>query len=152
MADKKKERKPLQEMSFTELDYDAIIEHALSLGGETSIEAIAFLQKMEAEKVPFDEKMKAERREVLKGKKKRRRDENTKKLIELDEPLYTTDEIEKKLNKITEVPKYSFLQLKQAYCEKYYPSIIKNAKKKDEPTFADKLAAAMKKAQENAEK
>ena len=65
MADKKKERKPLQEMSFTELDYDAIIEHALSLGGKTSVEAIAFLQEMEAEKVPFDDKKKAKRRKVL---------------------------------------------------------------------------------------
>lgn len=31
-----------REMTFTELDYDALIEHALSLGGERSIEAIAF--------------------------------------------------------------------------------------------------------------
>ena len=150
MANKKKERKPLQEMSVTDLDYDAIIEHALSLGGETSVEAIAFLQKMEAEKVPFNEEMKAERREALAGKKKRKRDKDTKKLIELDEPLYTAGEIDKKLNQITEVPKYSFSQLKQSYCEKYYPSIFKTETKKDEPTFADKLAAAMKKAQENA--
>ena len=151
MANKKKERKPLQEMSFTDLDYDAIIEHALSLGGETSVEAIAFLQKMETETVPFDEKMKAERREALAGKKKRKRDENTNKMIELDEPLYTADEIDKKLGKIKEVPKYSFSQLKQAYCEKYYPSVIKSAKKKDEPTFADKLAAAMEKAKAQAQ-
>ena len=88
MANKKKERKPLQEMSFTDLDYDAIIEHALSLGGETSVEAIAFLQKMEAEKVPFNEEMKAERREALAGKKKRKRDKDTKKLIESDNLIF----------------------------------------------------------------
>mgnify|MGYP001199425908 FL=1 len=151
MADKKKERKPLQEMSFTELDYDAIIEHALSLGGKTSVEAIAFLQEMEAEKVPFDDKKKAKRRKVLERKKKRKYDETAEKFITLDEPLYTEDEIEEKLNEIKEVPKYSFLQIKKAYCKKYYRSVIKNAEKKDDTTTADKLAAAMKKAQENAE-
>lgn len=152
MADKKKERKPLQEMSFTELDYDAIIEHALSLGGKTSVEAIAFLQEMEAEKVPFDDKKKAKRRKVLERKKKRKYDETAEKFITLDEPLYTEDEIEEKLNEVKEVPKYSFLQIKKAYCKKYYRSVIKNAEKKDDTTTtADKLAAAMKKAQENAE-
>lgn len=139
-----------REMTFTELDYDALIEHALSLGGERSIEAIAFLQKMEAEKVPFNEEMKEERRKVLEKKKKRKKDEKGEKFITLNEPLYTADEIEEILNKITEVPKYSFLQLKQEYCNEYYPSIIKHAKKKDGPTFADKLAAAMEKAKEQA--
>ena len=139
-----------REMTFTELDYDALIEHALSLGGKRSVEAIAFLQKMEAEKVPFDDQMKEERRKVLEKKKKRKKDEKGEKFITLNEPLYTADEIEEILNKITEVSKYSFLQLKQEYCKEYYPSIIKHAKKKDEPTFAAKLAAAMEKAKEQA--
>lgn len=133
-----KERKPWQEMTFRELDNDALIEHATSLGGERAIEALLYLQQL-TEKVPFTAEMKQERREELRKKKKRQR--QGEKMIELDEPLYSDKQIEEMLDEITEVPKYAPLKIKRMYCEKYYPAIVPN--KKQTISFADKIAKAL---------
>lgn len=133
-----KERKPWQEMTFRELDNDALIEHATSLGGERAIEALLYLQQL-TKKVPFTAEMKQERREELRKKKKRQR--QGEKMIELDEPLYSDKQIEEMLDEITEVPKYAPLKIKRMYCEKYYPAIMPN--KKQTISFADKIAKAL---------
>lgn len=133
-----KERKQWQEMTFRELDNDALIEHATSLGGERAIEALLYLQQL-TKKVPFTAEMKQERREELRKKKKRQR--QGEKMIELDEPLYTDEQIEEMLSEITEVPKYAPLKIKKMYCEKYYPTIVPN--KKQTISFADKIAKAL---------
>ena len=135
----KKERKQWQDMTFRELDNKALIEHALSLGGEKAVEALTYLQKLDAEKVPFDDKMKQKKREELKNKKKRQRQDG--KMVELDEPLYTDEQIEEILSKIKEVPKYPPLKIKRMYCEKYYTAILPN--KKDTTSFADEIAKAL---------
>lgn len=133
---KKKDRKPWNEMNYRELDYDALIEHAISLGGEKALEALDYLKYLKSETVPFDREMKEERRKQLAKKMKRKNNMTT------NIPLYTQEEIEEMLSGITEVPKYSALTLKQAYCEKYYPKIIPEKKKKDGPTFEDKIEEA----------
>ena len=48
--------------------------------------------------------MKQKRREELQKKKKRQK--QGEKMVELDEPLYTAEQIEEMLGDITEVPKY----------------------------------------------
>ena len=135
----KKERKPWQEMTFRELDNKALIEHALSLGRKKGAEALIYLQQLDAEKIPFTAEMKQKRREELQKKKKRQK--QGEKMIELDEPLYTNEQIEEMLSKITEVPKYPPLKIKRMYCEKYYPAILPN--KKDTTSFADEIAKAL---------
>ena len=135
----KKERKPWQEMTFRELDNKALIEHAKSLGGKKAVEALTYLQQLDAEKIPFTAEMKQKRREELQKKKKRQK--QGEKMIELDEPLYTDGQIEEMLSKITEVSKYPPLKIKRMYCEKYYPAILPN--KKDKTSFADKIAKAL---------
>lgn len=138
MATKNEPRKPWQEMTFRELDNDALIEHATSLGGERAIEALLYLQQL-TKKVPFTAEMKQERREELRKKKKRQR--QGEKMIELDEPLYSDKQIEEMLDEITEVPKYAPLKIKRMYCEKYYPAIVPD--KKQTISFADKIAKAL---------
>ncbi len=135
----KKERKPWQEMTFRELDNKALIEHALSLGRKKGAEALIYLQQLDAEKIPFIAEMKQKRREELQKKKKRQK--QGEKMVELDEPLYTNEQIEEMLSKITEVPKYPPLKIKRMYCEKYYPAILPN--KKDTTSFADEIAKAL---------
>ena len=83
--------------------------------------------------------MKQKRREELQKKKKRQK--QGEKMVELDEPLYTNEQIEEMLSKITEVPKYPPLKIKRMYCEKYYPAILPN--KKDTTSFADEIAKAL---------
>lgn len=134
-----KERKPWQEMTFRELDNKALIEHALSLGRKKGAEALIYLQQLDAEKIPFTAEMKQKRREELQKKKKRQK--QGEKMVELDEPLYTNEQIEEMLSKITEVPKYPPLKIKRMYCEKYYPAILPN--KKDTISFADEIAKAL---------
>ena len=85
----KKERKPWQEMTFRELDNKALIEHALSLGRKKGAEALIYLQQLDAEKIPFIAEMKQKRREELQKKKKRQK--QGEKMVELDEPLYTDE-------------------------------------------------------------
>lgn len=135
----KKERKPWQEMTFRELDNKALIEHALSLGRKKGAEALIYLQQLDAEKIPFIAEMKQKRREEL--QKKKRRQKQGEKMVDLDEPLYTNEQIEEMLSKITEVPKYPPLKIKRMYCEKYYPAILPN--KKDTTSFADEIAKAL---------
>ena len=135
----KKERKPWQEMTFRELDNKALIEHALSLGKKKGAEALNYLKTLDAEKVPFTAEMKQKRREELQKKKKRQK--QGEKMVELDEPLYTAEQIEEMLSEITEVPKYAALKIKRMYCEKYYPEILPN--KKDTTSFADEIAKAL---------
>lgn len=134
-----KERKRWQDMTFRELDNKALIEHALSLGRKKGAEALIYLQQLDAEKIPFTAEMKQKRREELQKKKKRQK--QGEKMVELDEPLYTNEQIEEMLSKITEVPKYPPLKIKRMYCEKYYPAILPN--KKDTTSFADEIAKAL---------
>lgn len=134
-----KERKQWKDMTFRELDNKALIEHAKSLGKEKGAEALIFLQKLDAEKEPFTDELKQERREKLQKKKKRQK--QGEKMAETDEPLYTAEQIEKILNEITEVPKHSPLEIKRKYCEKYYPEIV--PKKKTKTLFSDEIAKAL---------
>ena len=135
----KKERKPWQDTAFREPDNKALIEHAKSLGGKKAVEALTYLQQLDAEKIPFTAEMKQKRREELQKKKKRQK--QGEKMIELDEPLYTDGQIEEMLSKITEVSKYPPLKIKRMYCEKYYTAILPN--KKDTTSFADEIAKAL---------
>lgn len=135
----KKERKPWQDMTFRELDNKALIEHAKSLGGKKAVEALTYLQQLDAEKIPFTAEMKQKRREELQKKKKRQK--QGKRMVELDEPLYTAEQIEKMLGDIKEIPKYAALKIKRMYCEKFYPAILPN--KKDTTSFADEIAKAL---------
>lgn len=139
MAKKNEPRKPWQDMTFRELDNKALIEHALSIGKKKGAEALTYLQQLDAEKIPFTAEMKQKRREELQKKKKRQK--QGEKMVELDEPLYTDEQIEEMLSKITEVPKYPPLKIKRMYCEKYYPAILPN--KKDTTSFADEIAKAL---------
>ena len=68
-----KQRKPWQDMAFRELDNKALIEHAKSLGGKKAVEALTYLQQLDAEKIPFTAEMKQKRREELQKKKKRQK-------------------------------------------------------------------------------
>ena len=133
-----KERKQWQDMTFRELDNKALIEHALSLGKKKGAEALIYLQQLDAEKIPFTAEMKQKRREELQKKKKR--EKQGEKMVELDEPLYTAEQIEEMLSKITKVPKYAALKIKRMYCEKYYPEILP---KKKGDSFADEIAKAL---------
>lgn len=139
MAKKNEPRKPWQDMTFRELDNKALIEHALSLGKKKGAEALTYLQQLDAEKIPFTAEMKQKRREELQKKKKRQK--QGEKMVELDEPLYTAEQIEEMLSEITEAPKYAALKIKRMYCEKYYPEILPN--KKDTTSFADEIAKAL---------
>ena len=76
-----KQRKPWQEMTFRELDNDALIEHAQSLGKKKGAEALTYLQQLDAEKIPFTAEMKHKRREELQKKKKRQK--QGEKMVEL---------------------------------------------------------------------
>lgn len=134
-----KERKQWQDMTFRELDNKALIEHAKSLGKKKGAEALIYLQQLNAEKIPFTAEMKQKRREELQKKKKRQK--QGEKMVELDEPLYTVEQIEEMLGEITEVPKYAPLKIKRMYCEKYYPAILPN--KKETTSFADEIAKAL---------
>lgn len=134
-----KERKQWQDMTFRELDNKALIEHALSLGKKKGAEALTYLKQLDAEKIPFTAEMKQKRREELQKKKKRQK--QGEKMVELDEPLYTAEQIEEMLGEITEVPKYAALKIKRMYCEKYYPAILPN--KKETTSFADEIAKAL---------
>ena len=135
----KKEHKQWQDMTFRELDNKALIEHAKSLGGKKAVEALIYLQQLDAEKIPFTAEMKQKRREELQKKKKR--EKQGEKMVELNEPLYTDEQIEEMLSEITEVPKYPALKIKRMYCEKYYPAILPS--KKDKTSFADRIAKAL---------
>ena len=136
---KQRERKQWQDMTFRELDNKALIEHAKSLGGKKAVEALTYLQQLDAERIPFTAEMKQKRREELQKKKKRQK--QGEKMVELDEPLYTAEQIEEMLGKITEAPKYAPLKIKRMYCEKYYPAILPD--KKDTTSFADEIAKAL---------
>lgn len=140
----KKDRKPWNKMTFRELDNKALIEHAKSLGGKKAIEALIYLQQLDAEKTPFTAEMKQKRREELLSKKKRKR--QGAHMIELDEPLYTAEQVEKLLDGITEIPKYAPLKIKKLYCEKYYPAILPD--KKTSGSFANEIAKALAELQE----
>ena len=135
----KKEHKQWQDMTFRELDNKALIEHAKSLGRKKAVEALIYLQQLDAEKIPFTAEMKQKRREELQKKKKRQK--QGEKMVELDEPLYTAEQIEEMLGDIKEIPKYAPLKIKRMYCEKYYPAILPN--KKETTSFADEIAKAL---------
>lgn len=140
MAKKKGERKPWQEMTFLELDNKALIEHALSLGKEKGTEALTQLQKWKNEKIAVTPEMKEKKRRQLEQQKKRKK-QTDGKMKELDEALYTADEIEKILSEYTEAPKYSPLALRKKYCKAFYPSVL--PKEKDKDKFADEIAKAL---------
>lgn len=140
MAKKKGERKPWQEMTFLELDNKALIEHALSLGKEKGTEALTQLQKWKNEKIAVTPEMKEKKRRQLEQQKKRKK-QTDGKMKELDEALYTADEIEKILSEYTEAPKYSPLALRKKYCKAFYPPVL--PKEKDKDKFADEIAKAL---------
>lgn len=137
-----KERKPWQEMTYQELDENALFEHAISLGKEKGLEALDYLEKLKNARIPFTAEMRSKMREQLAKKKQRRKDKTTKKMVDTAIPLYTPEQIEKKLDEITDVPEYTPLLLKKEYCKKYYPEILPEPGKPKGPTFEEKIAAA----------
>lgn len=130
---KEEKRKPFDEMSFRELDRQALIDHAKSLGGKTALEALTYLQEL-SEEIPYT-------REELESKRKQIRDKTTGKLIETDKPRFTAKQIDEFIKDKKGTPKYSILKIKQLYCKKYYPEIL--SEKKEETSFTDMIAAAM---------
>lgn len=140
---KKKPTKPWNEMTFRELTRDALIEHAVSLGDtdpEKSLEAIAYLETL-FETEPLTPEMKAEKRRELKSKTKKKRDKESEQLIDTDKPLYTEKQIDKMIDKMQGTPKHSIFEIKQKYCELYYPDILPDSKD-EELTIQQKLEAA----------
>ena len=113
------------------------------MGGTTSLEALDYLEEL-AEVFPVTDEVKAAKKKELQDKKKRVKDTDGN-LIETNKPLYTEKQIEKMLDEMKGTPKYSIFEIKQRYCEKYYPAILEN-KKKSEVSFADMIAAAKAKA------
>ena len=139
----KKERKQWQEMTYRELDYKALIEHALSLGKEKGTEALTFLQAKRNEEIPITDEMKQARREEL--RKLKRREKQDGKMVEVDKPRYTDEQIEKLIPKMKPRHKYGALEVKRMYCDKFYKSVI--PAKKDTDEFDKDIAEALAKLQ-----
>lgn len=87
--------------------------------------------------------MRQARREELRQLK--RREKQGDKMVEVDKPRYTDEEIEKLIKKMKPHRKYGTLELKKMYCEKYYSSIIPPKKSTD--AFDDEIAEALAKLQ-----
>ena len=85
--------------------------------------------------------MKKEKRRELESKTKKKRDKESGQLIDTDKPLYTKKQIDKMIDEMQGTPVNNIFYIKQQYCERYYPEILKNVKKKKE-TPQDLLAAA----------
>lgn len=146
MAEEKKaeeKEKSWDEMTFRELTREALIQHAESLADddpEKALEAMAYLDDL-LQTEPITAEMKREKRRELEGKKKKKRDKESGELIETDKPLYTKKQIDKMIDEMQGTPVNNIFYIKQQYCERYYPDILKNVKKKKE-TPQDLLAAA----------
>ena len=146
MAEEKKteeKEKSWDEMTFRELTREALIQHAESLADddpEKALEAMAYLDDL-LQTEPVTAEMKREKRRELEGKKKKKRDKESGELIETDKPLYTKKQIDKMIDEMQGTPVNNIFYIKQQYCERYYPDILKNVKKKKE-TPQDLLAAA----------
>ena len=146
MAEEKKteeKEKSWDEMTFRELTREALIQHAESLADddpEKALEAMAYLDDL-LQTEPITAEMKKEKRRELEGKKKKKRDKESGELIETDKPLYTKKQIDKMIDEMQGTPVNNIFYIKQQYCERYYPEILKNVKKKKE-TPQDLLAAA----------
>lgn len=146
MAEEKKTEeieKSWDEMTFRELTREALIQHAESLADddpEKALEAMAYLDDL-LQTEPITAEMKREKRRELEGKKKKKRDKESGELIETDKPLYTKKQIDKMIDEMQGTPVNNIFYIKQQYCERYYPEILKNVKKKKE-TPQDLLAAA----------
>lgn len=139
----KKPAKPWKEMTFRELTRDALIEHAESLADsdpDKALEALTYLDEL-LQTEPITDEMKAEKRRELESKKKKKRDKESGQLIDTDKPLYTKKQIDKMIKEMQGTPVNNIFYIKQQYCERYYPEILKNVKKKKE-TPQDLLAAA----------
>lgn len=139
----KKPAKPWNEMTFRELTRDALIEHAVSLGDsdpKKSLEALAYLETL-FETEPVTDEMKAEKRQELESKTKKKRDKESGQLIKTDKPLYTKRQIDKMIDEMKGTPKYSIFEIKDKYCKLYYPDILPDDKDK-ELTIQQKLEAA----------
>lgn len=139
MAKKNEPRKQWQDMTYRELDYKALIEHAVSLGKEKGTEALTFLQAKRNEVIPITDEMRQARREEL--RKLKRREKQGDKTVEVDEPRYTDEEIETLIKEMKPHRKYGALELKKMYCEKFYRSIIPPKRSTD--AFDDEIAKAL---------
>ena len=143
MEKDKKEKKSWDKMTFRELTRDALIEHAESLADsdpDKALEALTYLDEL-LQTEPITDEMKAEKRRELESKKKKKRDKESGQLIDTDKPLYTKKQIDKMIDEMQGTPVNNIFYIKQQYCERYYPEILKNVKKKKE-TPQDLLAAA----------
>lgn len=146
MAEEKKTeevKKTWDEMTFRELTREALIQHAESLADddpEKALEAMAYLDDL-LQTEPVTAEMKREKRRELESKTKKKRDKESGQLIDTDKPLYTKKQIDKMIDEMQGTPVNNIFYIKQQYCERYYPEILKNVKKKKE-TPQDLLAAA----------
>lgn len=143
MAKKDKPRLSFDETPYRELDRDHLLEHAVSLGGETALEALAYLEEL-AEVIPFTRKEKEEIRKELEGKRKRKKDKTTGEMIDTDKPLYTKKQIDEMMENKKGTPKHDAFTFRRLYCERYWTEKLPHGKKDDTP-FVDKIAAAMAK-------
>ena len=141
----KKPAKPWDKMTFRELTRDALIEHAESLADsdpDKALEALTYLDEL-LQTEPITDEIKAEKRRELESKKKKKRDKESGQLIDTDKPLYTKKQIDKMIDEMQGTPVNNIFYIKQQYCERYYPEILKNVKKKKKKeTPQDLLAAA----------
>ena len=146
MAEEKKTeegKKAWDEMTFRELTREALIQHAESLANddpEKALEAMAYLDDL-LQTEPVTAEMKKEKRRELESKTKKKRDKESGQLIDTDKRLYTKKQIDKMIGEMQGTPVNNIFYIKQQYCERYYPEILKNVKKKKE-TPQDLLAAA----------
>ena len=146
MAEEKKTeegKKAWDEMTFRELTREALIQHAESLANddpEKALEAMAYLDDL-LQTEPVTAEMKKEKRRELESKTKKKRDKESGQLIDTDKPLYTKKQIDKMIGEMQGTPVNNIFYIKQQYCERYYPEILKNVKNKKE-TPQDLLAAA----------
>lgn len=142
MAKEKKERKQWQDMTFRELDYQALIEHASSLGKEKGAEALTFLRTTRNEAEPVTDEMREKKREELRQLKRLKKDGDT--TIELDERRYTDKQIEKMIKDMKPIRKHNAFEVKKLYCDKFYPDIVK---KSDTDAIDDEITKALAKLQ-----
>jgi len=125
---------------FKDINHDVLIDHAKSLGGKKAKEALLYLKELN-EKIPFTERMREEKRQELREKTKRKKIDG--EFVDTGKRLYSEKQIDEKLLEIKEVPKHDIFTIKRLYCAEYWKEMLPKTKKSNEPTFEDKIAAAL---------
>jgi len=130
------ERKHFDDMSFFELDKQALFEHATQIeDAETAIKAVNYILELENETVEFDEDMKENERKKLRKKTRKVRNKETNKFENTGELLYPNEaSIENKIRQMGKtVKKHSTMTLKAEYCRTYWEDKIPENWGKEKP-------------------